>query len=147
MKKPNPEKPILILTVGLPYSGKSTWAETQGVPVVNPDSIRLALHGQRYVIDAEPYVWAIAKTMVKALFLAGHKRVILDANNNTAKRRAEWISGEWKTGYCFLGTSYDECRRRAIEADDKYILDTIDRMHREHEPITISEQLIRWTDA
>ncbi len=30
----------LILTVGLPRSGKTTWALEQGWPIVNPDSIR-----------------------------------------------------------------------------------------------------------
>jgi predicted kinase len=33
----------LILTVGLPRSGKTTWAKQQGVPMVNRDAIRLAL--------------------------------------------------------------------------------------------------------
>ena len=39
----------LILTVGLPRSGKTTWALAQGYPIVAPDAIRLAVTGQRYV--------------------------------------------------------------------------------------------------
>ena len=35
----------LIVMVGLPRSGKTTWARKQGYPIVNPDSIRLAFHG------------------------------------------------------------------------------------------------------
>jgi len=38
---------ILILTVGLPRSGKSTWAAKKGFPIVSPDAIRLAMHGMR----------------------------------------------------------------------------------------------------
>src|SRR5690554_6874569 len=34
-------KHILICTVGLPRSGKTTWARKQSYPIVNPDSIRL----------------------------------------------------------------------------------------------------------
>ena len=79
--------PTLTLTVGLPQSGKSTWAMQQGVPVVNPDSIRLAIHGQPFIGDAEPFVWATARTMVNAMFIAGHQHVILDATNTTRKRR------------------------------------------------------------
>ena len=71
----------LILTVGLPRSGKSTWAMQQGYPVVNPDSIRLALHGHRFREESEEHVWAIAKTMVNSLFIAGHDKVIVDATN------------------------------------------------------------------
>ena len=29
-------QPTLVVTVGLPLSGKSTWAKTQGWPIVNP---------------------------------------------------------------------------------------------------------------
>lgn len=67
----------LLVTVGLPRSGKSTWAKQQGAPVVNPDAIRLALHGQAFLQEAEPLVWVMAKYMVEALFLAGHSTVIL----------------------------------------------------------------------
>ena len=71
---------VLILTVGLPRSGKSTWAKKQGYPIINPDSIRLALHGEHFIEDAEPMVWTIAMYMTKALFLAGHNKIIIDAN-------------------------------------------------------------------
>ena len=81
----------LYATVGLPRSGKSTWAKQSGLPVVCPDAIRLALHGEAFIDLAEPFVWAIAKTMVRALFEAGHDAVVLDACNATAKRRADWI--------------------------------------------------------
>ncbi|KKK82651.1 hypothetical protein LCGC14_2801230, partial [marine sediment metagenome] len=46
----------LILTVGLPRSGKSTWARKQGHPIVNPDSIRLALYGEPFIEEAEPMI-------------------------------------------------------------------------------------------
>jgi predicted kinase len=72
----------LIMTVGLPRSGKSTWAIAQGHPVVCPDAIRLALHGQPFIATAEPVVWATAKLMVASLFEAGHGVVILDATNS-----------------------------------------------------------------
>ena len=39
-------------------SGKTTWARQQGVPIVNRDAIRLALHGQRFEPRAESVVWA-----------------------------------------------------------------------------------------
>ena len=85
----------LILTVGLPRSGKTTWAKKMNFPIVNPDSIRLALHGNQFITEAEPMVWEIAKYMVKSLFLAGHNTVILDATNTTVKKRKEWLSKEY----------------------------------------------------
>ncbi len=43
----------LIGMVGLPYSGKSTAARELGFPIVCPDAIRLALHGQRFILRDE----------------------------------------------------------------------------------------------
>lgn len=120
---------LLFLTVGLPYSGKTTWAKTTDWPIVNPDSIRLALHGQRFYAPAEPYVWAIAYTMVEALRLAGHDHIVVDATHVSAKRREQW--SERYPGAVqlrIIEASPEECARRAkLEGDDE-ILPIIERM-------------------
>lgn len=107
---------LLICMVGLPQSGKTTWAKARGFPVVCPDSIRLALHGQRYERLAEPMVWAIAKVMVRALFLAGHNTVILDSTNTTRKHRDEWQDDLWHAAFCVIDTAPHICMERADEA-------------------------------
>lgn len=121
-------KPELWMTVGLPYSGKSNWAINQGFPVVCPDKIRLALHAQRYEPLAEPMVWAIAKVMVRALFYAGHAKVILDATNTTSNRRDDWQSDDWVRKYLICDICKEACIQRARKADDEYIVDIIERM-------------------
>ncbi len=127
----------LILTVGLPRSGKSTWAKKQGIPIVNPDSIRLALHGKPFIPEAEAFVWAIAYLMVKALFIAGHEKVIVDATNNTQKRRDEWEKrfNDIKIEYKVFNTSKDECIKRAKETGREDIISVIERMANQMEPI------------
>ncbi len=122
----------LIATVGLPRSGKTTWATAQSAPVVNPDSIRLALHGQRFITLAEPFVWAIAAVMVRALFLSGHDVVILDATNTTQKRRDAWRSEDWDIMFKLFPTPKEECIRRA--GDDTEIIPIIERMDAQREP-------------
>lgn len=120
----------LICTVGLPRSGKSTWAKKQGHPMVNPDSIRLALHGLRFEKLAEPFVWAIAQCMVRALFLAGHDTVIIDATNITKNRRAYWYNGgDWETEFFIIGTAKNECIKRAEKEDDQEIIPIIEGMY------------------
>lgn len=128
---------VLILTVGLPQSGKSTWARQQGVPIVNPDSIRLALHGQPFIGLAEPFVWAIAKCMVRALFLAGHETVILDATNTTRMRRDEWISRSWSRQARLFPTDAAVCEERARQTaiDDKHLEGLIAAIHRMNEQL------------
>lgn len=132
----------LIAMVGLPRSGKSTWAKRAGHPIVSPDAIRLALHGQRFIAEAEPFVWATAKAMVRALFLAGHAAVILDATNNTRKRRDEWKSRDWETVFKVIDTTEDTCLNRATAEGDEYIIETIKRMSAEHEPLGDDERAL-----
>lgn len=124
---------ILICTVGLPRSGKSTWAKRQSWPIVNPDSIRLAIHGQRFVGDAEPFVWATAKAMVRSLFLAGHQTVVLDATNTTKKRRVEWFDDRWATFFKVIPTPKETCLERA--AGDAELVPVIERMASQFEPL------------
>lgn len=123
------EKPILIATVGLPRSGKSTWSRSTPYPIVNPDSIRLAMHGQRYAKQAEPLVWATARIMVQSLFFAGHRIVILDATNVERKRRDEWQNAEWDVYFKLVNTPRDVCIQRAIDLNDPDIIPVIYRMH------------------
>lgn len=125
----------LIMMVGLPRSGKSTVARNLGHPIVNPDSIRLALHGKAFEPLAEDMVWAIAKIAIRSLFMAGHDTVILDATNVTRKRRSAWKDNEWRREYVELSTEPDECWRRAIATGKHYLLPVIDRMHKGRQPI------------
>jgi predicted kinase len=135
-------KHILIATVGLPRSGKTTWSRDQSYPVVNPDSIRLALHGQRFAAEAERYVWAVAHTMVDALFLSGHRHVILDATNFNRKRRDEWKTTSYGTYFKLFEASAAVCRARAEAAADAEILPVIARMAAGWEPL--GEDELRW---
>lgn len=134
----------LILTVGLPQSGKSTWAKAQGHPIVNPDSIRLGLHGKPFIGEAEPFVWAIAKVMVRALFLAGHETVIVDATNTTRKRRDDWKSKDWAREFEIVLESPEVCKQRAgLSAVDtthlEGLIGAIDRMAEQYEEIAQDE--------
>ena len=128
---------LLILTVGLPRSGKTTWAREQNLPIVNPDSIRYALHGQRFQALSEPFVWAIATVMVRSLFLAGHSKVIVDATHNTKKRRDFWKDSAWRIVFKPFDTPKDICLKRA--EGDTEIIPVIERMATQSEPLTQDE--------
>lgn len=135
----------LILTVGLPYSGKSLWARRYGDPVVSLEAVRGALHGCRYIPSAENVVWATARLMVRALFFGGADRVILDATNLTEKRRAEWVGPHWTTHYKLFPDSFkaDRCIERA-KADDPEFVRIIEQMAATAEPLTVEEAYTIW---
>ena len=129
----------LTMMVGLPRSGKSTTARTLGAPIVNPDAVRLALHGQAFYSNAEPMVWAVCKLMVAALFEAGHDRVVLDATNGTRKRRDEWKDSRWKREYYHCPASAVECKERAYRNRREDLFPVIDRMSSSWEPVQEEE--------
>lgn len=130
----------LIVTVGLPRSGKSSWARTMKLPIVNPDSIRLAIHGRRFYLRAEGLVWATVEVMVRALFLAGHQDVILDATNVSRKRRDRWRSEDWATEFKVIATDPVTCIGRAVAEKDWDIIPVIERMRDEYEPLGADEK-------
>jgi predicted kinase len=133
-------KKTLIIMIGLPYSGKSTAAREYDCPIVNPDSIRVALHGHKFIPEAEPHVWAIAKTMVRALFLAGHDYVVLDATNLTEARRTEWRSKDWGSHFRVIDTDYDVCIERIMEAGDHPMVEITHSMSKKIEALTVKER-------
>lgn len=124
---------VLIMLIGLPRSGKSTEAarlhKEHGYPIVCPDAIRLALHGQRFVASAEEMVWATAKLMVRSLFRAGHGTVVLDATNISRARRDLWRhDSEWVRNFVVLLTPSSECIKRANTSDRLDLVSVINTM-------------------
>jgi predicted kinase len=131
---------ILIATTGLPRSGKSSWAQCQMVPVVQPDSIRRAVHGLEFFGPAEPVVWTTALIMVRSLFLAGHPVIILDSTMATEARRDEWLTKDWVTAFRLFDTLPAECKRRAEAAGDSAgKLAAIDRMAQQWETLGVDK--------
>lgn len=133
----------LILMCGLPRSGKTTIAQqiaiAERAPIVNPDAVRLALHGQRFQALAEPFVWAIAKTMVRSLFNAGHPKVIVDATNTTRARRDEWKSSDWERQIVVVGTDPAVCTERARATGMEDLVPVIARMAEKWEAVEYEE--------
>lgn len=132
---------VLKMMVGLPRSGKSTVAAYMGCPTVNPDAIRLALHGQAFVPDAEAMVWVMTEYMIRALFLAGHDTVILDATNITRERRDKFRSKRWIRWFYELSTDNETCCQRAITSGKDFLLPIINDMDVKREAITTDELL------
>jgi len=129
----------VICMMGLPRSGKSTVSRVLSMqfaaPVVNRDSIRLALHGERFLKPAEPMVRVLARIMVEALFNAGHGTVIVDETNLKRATRDFWRDGPWATEFLQVQTSKELCIARAQATDDEAIMPVIQAMDDYAEPL------------
>ena len=139
--------PQLIATCGLPRSGKTTWITSirdphGGPPIVSPDAIRLALHGQAFLSTAEPIVWGVAPLMVASLFQAGHRLVVVDATNITRRRRDMWRDPRWVVAFHHVDTPAEECLRRARAEGNENLAKVIEKMAKEWEPLAADE--LRW---
>ncbi len=119
MKLDETKKGRLVYTIGLPRSGKSTWArkwafDLPGRVIVNRDSVRLGLHGQGYLQERETEVKHIDMVMVKALLNDGFD-VLVDETNTVPADREYWQS---LGGIgVFFDTSLETCLNR-IKSDD-----------------------------
>jgi tRNA uridine 5-carbamoylmethylation protein Kti12 len=139
----------LIAMHGLPRSGKSTisrnLSQQLSAPVVNADSIRLALHGQVYERHAEPMVRAIKKIMIEALFGAGHEYVICDETHYSRAARDFVRDGDWDTYFYPVMTPANECLYRAERTQQPWLLSVIPEMVARYEPLGPDEPI--WDDA
>lgn len=83
---------LLIYTIGLPGSGKSTWAEAQrqadpdNVRIVNKDDIR-ATFGTSFFRGDEAAVHAISRAAIRGFLKNGHTVICSDLNLTEKGRR------------------------------------------------------------
>ena len=88
------EKGNLVITVGLPRSGKSTWIEenkdkTDAI-VISNDWIRENILGTHYHKASNAIVWTISDASLRILLSQG-KTVILDGANHTKSVRKFFV--------------------------------------------------------
>lgn len=128
----------LLITRGLPASGKTTFARKLQPRVVrvNRDDLRRMLHGQRlFTQAAEGQVTHAQRAAVEAL-LRAHADVIVDDTNLRAKTVREWAELAARYGatfevHDFTDVPVEECIRRDADrpADDQVGEPGIRRMH------------------
>ena len=130
----------LICMMGLPRSGKSTWALAQRIPVISPDAVRMEMYGQRFWAPGEKMVWATTDLMVRTLFESGNNVVILDATNTTRWQRDQWISESWETCFKVINTPRSICVERAEAAGQLDLIPVINKMFMDYEELVMGSE-------
>ena len=88
---PRPPKGIVVLAIGLPGSGKSSWFKRHNVVPLSSDMVRSLLFDdvreQRY----QDLVFSNLRSMLKARLIAKRPMNYVDATNLTPQERQHWI--------------------------------------------------------
>jgi predicted kinase len=131
----------LLITRGLPASGKTTFARKLQPQVVrvNRDDLRIMLHGRRLFTQwAEGQITRVQRASVEAL-LRAHADVIVDDTNLRAKTVREWaeMAARFHATFevhDFTDVPLEECIRRDAErtGDDHVGEEAIRRMHQRY---------------
>ena len=132
------DKPIFYMLIGLPGSGKSTWAEqyknTPGRNIVihSSDAIREEISGDVNDQSRNHMIFKILHSRVKNSLLKGID-VIYDATNINSNRRREFLK-ELKNIECskqciVFATPYEKCLINNLNRDRKVPDAVIKRMY------------------
>jgi predicted kinase len=106
----------VIVLVGLPGSGKSTWAERQGIPVLSSDAVRESLTGDARDQSANARVFQKLRESLSQRLRDGEPATIVDATSLTPADRKGWVqlavslAGEAEA--VFFDTPLDVCKAR-----------------------------------
>lgn len=138
---------MIYVMCGLPRSGKSTASidilkeiGNQFTVLVNGDTIRLAITGQRYNPLVEDYVSSIKHTMIKSHALSGMD-VIVDGTHTTVSsvRKLEnaiidvqnLLDEEVPIGFVFIDTPPEVCIERAVKSNQSDLIPVIENMSKQ----------------
>jgi predicted kinase len=127
-----PPKGLVVLAIGLPGSGKSSWFKRHNVVPLSSDMVRSLLFDdvreQRY----QDLVFSNLRSMLKARLIAKRPMNYVDATNLTPQERQHWIKLAKDYGYevhaVFFDVPLDVCIERHQRRDRVVPEDVMRRM-------------------
>jgi hypothetical protein len=86
-----PPKGVVVLAIGLPGSGKSTWFKRHNVAPLSSDMVRSLLFDDVREQRFQDLVFSNLRSMLKARLIARRPTNYVDATNLTPQERQHWI--------------------------------------------------------
>jgi predicted kinase len=140
---PRAPKGTVVLAIGLPGSGKSSWFKRNSITPLSSDMVRMLLFDDPNEQRFQDLVFSNLRSMLKARLLARRPMNYVDATNLTPHDRAGWIKLAKDYGYevqaLFFDVPLEVClernRRRHRMVDE----DVMRRMAGKLRPPTFDE--------
>lgn len=106
---PAPQKPkgIVVLAIGLPGSGKSSWFKRHNITPLSSDTLRLLLFDDPTEQRFQDLVFSNLRSMLKARLIARRPMNYVDATNLSTHDRQGWIKMARDFGYEVHGVYFD----------------------------------------
>ncbi|HEX3103593.1 MAG TPA: AAA family ATPase [Terriglobales bacterium] len=116
-----PSKGIVVLAVGLPGSGKSSWFKRHNITPLSSDVLRSMLFDDPAEQRFQDLVFSNLRSMLKARLIARRPTNYVDATNLTPHERNNWIKLAKDFGYeaqaVFFDVPLDVCIERHNRRD------------------------------
>ncbi len=144
-----PPKGVVVLAIGLPGSGKSSWFKRHNLSPLSSDMVRTLLFDdvreQRY----QDLVFSNLRSMLKARLIAKRPMNYVDATNLTPHERQHWIKLAKDYGYevhaVFFDVPLEVCVERHQRRDRVVPEDVMRRMAAKLKPPTFEEGFAKIT--
>src|SRR5262249_15638984 len=94
-----PPKGLVVLAIGLPGSGKSSWFKRNNIVPLSSDLLRSLLFDDVREQRFQDLVFSNMRSMLKARLIARRPTNYVDATNLTPQERAHWIKLAKDYGY------------------------------------------------
>jgi predicted kinase len=146
---PRPPKGVVVLAIGLPGSGKSSWFKRHKLTPLSSDVVRSLLFDdvreQRY----QDLVFSNLRSMLKARLIAKRPTNYVDATNLTPHERQHWIKLAKDYNYevhaVFFDVPLEVCIERHQRRDRVVPEDVMRRMAAKLKPPTFEEGFAKIT--
>jgi predicted kinase len=143
VKKPRAPRGVVVLAIGLPGSGKTTWFRRRGVTPLSSDVLRNVLFDdveeQRY----QGLVFSTLRTLLRARLIAHMPWNYVDATNLSPRERRQWIHMAKSFGYevqaVFFDVPLEICLDRNRRRERMVPEETMRRMSAKLRPPEFSE--------
>jgi predicted kinase len=144
-----PPKGIVVLAIGLPGSGKSSWFKRHNVVPLSSDMVRSLLFDDVREQRFQDLVFSNLRSMLKARLIAKRPMNYVDATNLTPQERQHWIKLAKDYNYevhaVFFDVPLDVCIERHQRRDRVVPEDVMRRMAAKLKPPAFPEGFAKIT--